>query len=103
MSEQSYSEPAPAGSDAAFEAADDLSAAQETPAAPAAPAVPHVEAPERTGVPRVDTVLETLERLDELPLEEHVGVFEAAHAELRRALDASPTQDAMARIASAGS
>lgn len=93
MSEQSYSEPVPSGLDAA----DDPSEA------PAVPARPHVEASEPTGVPRVDTVLETLERLDELPLEEHVSVFETAHAELRRALDASPTQDAMARIASAGS
>ncbi|MGH3353810.1 MAG: hypothetical protein ACRDPS_24325 [Nocardioides sp.] len=40
-----------------------------------------------TDVARVDAVLETLDRLDELPLEEHVGVFEAAHTELRRALD----------------
>jgi hypothetical protein len=55
-----------------------------------------------TGVGRVDAVLETLDRLDELPLTEHVGVFEAAHTELRRALDPeSEAHDAMARIAAA--
>ncbi|MFD7077508.1 hypothetical protein ACFV9G_25080 [Nocardioides sp. NPDC059952] len=55
-----------------------------------------------TGVARVDAVLETLDRLDELPLSEHVGVFEAAHTELRRALDPDTgAHDAMARIAAA--
>jgi hypothetical protein len=55
-----------------------------------------------TGVARVDAVLETLDRLEELPLAEHVGVFEAAHTELRRALDPDTgAHDAMARIASA--
>lgn len=55
-----------------------------------------------TGVARVDAVLETLERLDELPLEEHVGVFESAHTELRRALDPeTQAHDAMARVAAA--
>lgn len=63
-----------------------------------------------TGVARVDAVLESLDRLDELPLTEHVGVFEAAHTELRRALDpdtlrqaqdTAGTHDAMARIAAA--
>ncbi|MER7555990.1 hypothetical protein ABTZ46_03555 [Nocardioides sp. NPDC126508] len=71
----------------------------ETPA-PAGPggtgSAPH------TGVARVDAVLETLDRLDELPLTEHVGVFEAAHTELRRALDPDTgAYDAMARIAAA--
>ncbi|MEU6137960.1 hypothetical protein [Nocardioides sp. NPDC047086] len=55
-----------------------------------------------TGVARVDAVLETLDRLDELPLTEHVGVFEAAHTELRRALDPETgAPDAMSRIAAA--
>ena len=55
-----------------------------------------------TGVARVDAVLETLDRLDELPLEEHVGVFESAHTELRRALDPdTQAHDAMARVAGA--
>lgn len=55
-----------------------------------------------TGVARVDAILESLDRLDELPLTEHVGVFEAAHTELRRALDPdTEAHDAMARIAAA--
>ncbi|MBG6096726.1 hypothetical protein [Nocardioides luteus] len=55
-----------------------------------------------TGVARVDAVLESLDRLDELPLTEHVSVFEAAHTELRRALDPdTEAHDAMARIAAA--
>lgn len=43
-----------------------------------------------TGDPAVDAVLESLTRLDELPVGEHVPVFEAAHEQLRRALDARP-------------
>ena len=55
-----------------------------------------------TGVARVDAVLESLDRLDELPLTEHVSVFEAAHTELRRALDPdTDAHDAMARNAAA--
>lgn len=41
---------------------------------------------EHHGHQRVEAVLESLERLDDLPLEEHVEVYEAAHAELRAAL-----------------
>jgi hypothetical protein len=41
----------------------------------------------RTGVDGVDDVIRAVEELEERPLEEHVGVFETAHAELRRALD----------------
>ena len=41
----------------------------------------------RTGVDGVDEVIRAVEELEERPLEEHVGVFEAAHSELRRALD----------------
>lgn len=41
-----------------------------------------------TGVEEVDAVLRTLEDLDVLPLAAHVGVFEAAQAALRAALDA---------------
>lgn len=44
----------------------------------------------RTGVLAVDQVISAVEGLEERPLEEHVGVFETAHAELRRALD-TPT------------
>ncbi|MDF1606522.1 hypothetical protein [Nocardioides sp. YIM 152315] len=41
----------------------------------------------RTGMEHVDEVIVAVEALEERPLEEHVGVFETAHAELRRALD----------------
>lgn len=41
----------------------------------------------RTGAPDVDAVITAVEELEERPLEEHVGVFEAAHEQLRRALD----------------
>ncbi|HET7357721.1 MAG TPA: hypothetical protein VFJ09_13700 [Nocardioidaceae bacterium] len=39
-----------------------------------------------TGHPRVDEVIASLDRLDELAVSEHVAVFEAAHAGLRDAL-----------------
>lgn len=42
----------------------------------------------RTGVDSVDQVLDSLDGLDELPVEEHVEVFEQAHERLRGALDA---------------
>ncbi|WP_435747724.1 hypothetical protein [Nocardioides sp. SYSU DS0663] len=61
--------------------------------------------PVRTGVARVDRVLEAVEQLEDRPLEEHVGAFEVAHDELRRALDAdpdAPVPDAPARTAPAG-
>lgn len=45
------------------------------------------ESSERTGVAAVDAVLDSLPRLDELSLEEHVGVYESIHEQLRRALD----------------
>lgn len=44
----------------------------------------------RTGNERVDAVLDSLEALDDLPVDEHVAVFERAHEELRGALDARP-------------
>lgn len=44
----------------------------------------------RTNDPTVDEVLSAVEALEERPLEEHVGVFEQAHQQLRRALDARP-------------
>ena len=43
-----------------------------------------------TGVPAVDGVLADVDRLDELPLEEHLAAFERAHESLRAALDAPP-------------
>ena len=42
-----------------------------------------------TGHPEVDGVLESLRSLDELPVEEHVAVFEAAHTGLRGALSSA--------------
>ena len=49
--------------------------------------------PVRTGVHDVDEVITAVEELEERPLEEHVGVFETAHAELRRALDDTDAPD----------
>ena len=43
-------------------------------------------APSATGHAQVDSVLESLHALDELPVEQHVAVFEAAHTGLREAL-----------------
>ncbi|MGZ4447573.1 MAG: hypothetical protein ACXVWZ_03415 [Nocardioides sp.] len=48
----------------------------------------------RTGVPGVDQVIEAVEALEERPIDEHVGVFETAHDQLRRALDAQPADPA---------
>jgi hypothetical protein len=47
----------------------------------------------RTGVDTVDAVIAAVEELEERPIEEHVGVFETAHDQLRRALDAQPPAD----------
>jgi hypothetical protein len=44
--------------------------------------------PVRSGVPAVDEVVVAVEELEDRPVEEHVGVFERAHEQLRRALDA---------------
>ena len=41
----------------------------------------------RTGDPRVDEVLASMDALAELPVAEHAGVFERAHEGLRAALD----------------
>ncbi|WP_435772045.1 hypothetical protein [Nocardioides sp. SYSU DS0651] len=47
-------------------------------------------APTPTGIDAVDRVLDLVAGLDQRPLEEHAGAFEAAHAELRRTLDDPP-------------
>ena len=52
-----------------------------------APAEPE---PVRTGDEAVDGVLDSLDGLDERPVDEHVAVFENAHERLRGALDARP-------------
>ncbi len=41
----------------------------------------------RTGVPRVDAVIEDVADLEGRPVDEHAGVYESAHDELRRTLD----------------
>ncbi|HSF36558.1 MAG TPA: hypothetical protein VLA70_10610 [Nocardioides sp.] len=45
---------------------------------------------EPTGVDAVDRVLAEVAALAEAPVAEHVAVFERAHEQLRRALDARP-------------
>jgi hypothetical protein len=47
------------------------------------------EEPVRTGDEAVDAVLDQLSDLDRTPVDEHVAVFERAHEQLRRALDAT--------------
>jgi argininosuccinate synthase len=44
----------------------------------------------RTGVGRVDAVIDRVAGLADRPVDEHVSVFESAHEELRRTLDAPP-------------
>lgn len=66
-----------------------MSEHDEDPApAPAAAPDPTPAPPvgERTGNPVVDSVLDSLRELDELPPSEHVRVFESAHERLRGAL-----------------
>ena len=48
---------------------------------------PETTEPVRTGVSEVDAVLDSVEALDDRPVEEHPAVFEAAHEQLRRSLD----------------
>ncbi|HRD64308.1 MAG TPA: hypothetical protein PLZ93_04740 [Nocardioides sp.] len=50
---------------------------------------PEPQTPERvrTGSDRIDEVIRAVEELEERPIEEHVGVFESAQVQLRRALD----------------
>jgi hypothetical protein len=56
---------------------------------------PEPGAPERvrTGSDRVDDVIRAVEELEERPIEEHVGVFESAQVQLRRALDETGAED----------
>jgi hypothetical protein len=53
------------------------------------PETPDAE-PQRTGVEEVDDVLDSMQGLDERPVEEHPAVFERAHERLRQALDGPP-------------
>jgi hypothetical protein len=54
---------------------------------------------ESTGVEAVDRVLAEVAALVEAPVGEHVAVFERAHEQLRRALDADPDPAGAARDA----
>lgn len=45
--------------------------------------------PERSGVDEVDQVLDSVQGLDDVPIDDHVAVFESAHERLRGALDGS--------------
>lgn len=76
----------------------DLAASADATDAPEVPVdEPTVDAPPlRTGNERVDAVLESLEGLDDGAVEGHVPVFERAHEELRRALDAPADETAAA-------
>jgi len=47
---------------------------------------PDTEVSQATGHPAVDAVLESLSRLEELPVGEHPPIFEEAHDALRSAL-----------------
>lgn len=47
-----------------------------------------------TGVAAVDQVLAEVAAVSGTPVAEHVAVFERAHDQLRRALDAQPEQGA---------
>lgn len=49
---------------------------------------------EPTGVESVDRVLADVATVADRPVAEHVAVFERAHEQLRRALDARPDADA---------
>lgn len=50
-----------------------------------------VATPAPTGIESVDAVLDLVAGLEERPLAEHAAVFEEAHSQLRRALDAPDT------------
>jgi hypothetical protein len=49
--------------------------------------VPPQDDQPRTGDPRVDAALDSLEGLDELPVSAHAAIFERAHEALRGALE----------------
>lgn len=48
--------------------------------------VPAAEQSTASGHPAVDEVLRSLQALDDAPVDDHVGVFEQAHEQLRRTL-----------------
>jgi hypothetical protein len=72
--------------DAAEDAAEDGASPADV-EVPDAPPADDAEGSDRAAShPAVNEVLRSLERLDDLPVEEHVAVFEEAHEELRRTL-----------------
>jgi hypothetical protein len=48
------------------------------------------QVPESTGLASVDQVLADVAAVADAPISDHVAVFERAHDQLRRALDAQP-------------
>jgi hypothetical protein len=52
------------------------------------------EEPLETGIPEVDAVIASVDRLDDRPLDDHLPEFERAHQALRSALDADPSEPA---------
>jgi nitrogenase molybdenum-iron protein alpha/beta subunit len=69
--------------------ASEAGGAQGAPTPAAMPPVRAVEV-EPTGIEAVDRVLAEVAALADRPVAEHVQVFEHAHEQLRRALDARP-------------
>lgn len=65
----------------------------ESQTGPAAEDAPIAEDAPETGVPLVDEVLRSVQGLGGQPVGEHVTVFERAHEQLRRALDAPDPHD----------
>lgn len=61
--------------------------APEPTAEESAAAAQEFSEPVRTGVEEVDAVLESVDGLEDTPVDDHVEVFEGAHDQLRRALD----------------
>ena len=55
------------------------------------PSAPAPGVHERTGVPQVDRVLAEAAQVNELSVSERVAVFERVHEQLRRSLDADPS------------
>jgi hypothetical protein len=86
-----FGEQAPRSADEPVEVVTEVDATELDPTEPGA-----------TGNPRVDAVVESLSTLDQLPVAEHVAVFEQAHESLRRTLagagtDGTPHSPAVAR------
>jgi len=77
--------PPPAPDDSFGRSADDVAEEDLGPSSPE---------PLETGIPEVDAVIASVDRLDDRPLDEHLPEFERAHQALRSALDADPSEPA---------